>query len=181
MKLLYADAWMIEALKAANKTPAALLDLPVLLNTLSQEDVAFYLDMNKNLAAFLPIELVSSFTAPPFTLKQWVSGKQAREVEDLLEARRLTKAKVIPEDAKNAQKMLTVDILDDETLLVHYIDRSGDVPFDARSKAAWISSFAERALRQMAALIPFESIAPLPLLRWYLQARSVILRPNTVV
>ena len=181
MKLLYADSWMIEALKAANKTPAALLDLPTLLNTLSNADVAFYLALNKNLDGFLPKELVGSFSAVAFTLKGWLSDKQVREVEDLLEVRRMTNAKQVPDDAHNTEKMLTVDILDDETLLVHYIDRQGPNPTDSQSKAAWISQFSERVIRQMGALRRFEEIVVLPVMRWYLEARQVILRPNSVV
>ena len=181
MKLLYADTWMIEALKAANKTPEALLNLPVLLSTLSLEDVAFYLAVNKNLEEFLPKQLVDSFKQPSFKLQGWISDKQVREVESLLEARRLTNAKKVPDDAKKDDKVLTIDILNADTLLVHYIDRQGPAPTTVQGKAQWISDFAERTIRQLFALVRFEDIAPLPIMRWYLEARALVLRPNSVV
>jgi hypothetical protein len=181
MKLLYADTWMIEALKAANKTPVALLDIPTLLNTLSEEDVAFYLGVNKNLAEFLPKPLVSSFKPVEFKLQGWISEKQVKKVEDLLEARRLSSAKLMPEEANDADKMLTIDILNDEVLLVHYIDRK-DVSMQTNlDKALWVSEFAERVIRQMSAFVTFDKLAALPIFRWYLQARRVVLEPNTVV
>lgn len=181
MKLLYADTWMIEALKAANKTPEALLDLPTLLNTVSEEDVAFYLGVNKNLGEFLPMPLVSSFKPVEFKLRGWLSEKQVTKVEDLIEARRLSNAKQVPVDAKDANKVLTIDILNDEVLLVHFIDRQGQALQTARDKAIWVSEFAERVIRQMSAFVKFENIAVLPVFRWYLQARRVVLEPNTVV
>jgi hypothetical protein len=181
MKLLYADTWMIEALKAANKTTAVLLDLPALVSTLSLQDVAFYLDVNKNLAAFLPKALVSSFQSPEFKLQGWLSEKQVKQVEDLLEARRLTNKKVTPDEAHDASKVLTIDILDDDTLLVHYIDRTTETFSSERDKAMWESKFGERVLRQMSAFMKFEAIAVLPIMRWYLKAREVVLTPNTVV
>lgn len=181
MKLLYADTWMIDALKAANKTPAALLDLPSLLSTLSTEDVAFYLEVNKNLGSFLPKPLVDSFKTAEFKLQGWISEAQLQKVNDVLEARRLTNAKHAPADAKDEDKVLTVDILNEDTLLAHYIDR-GDRPMDGDlDKAHWVSDFCERVLRQMATLVRFEAIAPRPIMRWYLEARQVILRPNSVV
>lgn len=181
MKLLYADTWMIEALKAANKTTAVLLDLPALLSTLSLQDVAFYLEVNKNLAGFLPKALVSSFQSPEFKLQGWISDAQVKQVTDLLEARLLTKASKEPDDAKDANKVLTIDIVNDDTLLVHYVDRQSPPRQSERDKALWISAFAERTLRQMSAFMAFETIAILPIMRWYLNAREVVLTPNTVV
>lgn len=181
MKLLYADTWMIEALKAANKTTAVLLDLPALVSTLSLQDVAFYLEVNKNLEAFLPKALVSSFSQPEFKLQGWLSEAQVKQVNDLLEARHLTKAKKEPDDAKDPNKVLTIDILNDDTLLVHYIEREGTSFSSARDKAMWVSEFAERAMRQMSAFMTFDAIAIRPIMHWYLQARQVVLTPNTVV
>lgn len=181
MKLLYADTWMIEALKAANKTTAVLLDLPALLSTLSLQDVAFYLEVNKNLAGFLPKALVGSFRNAEFKLHGWLSDQQVQQVNDLLEARHLTKASKTPEEAKDPNKVLTIDIVDDDTLLVHYIDRQSQQHSSERDKALWISAFAERTMRQMSAFMSFDAIAILPVMHWYLKAREVVLTPNTVV
>lgn len=181
MKLLYADTWMIEALKAANKTPAVLLDLPTLVSTLSLQDVAFYLEVNKNLAGFLPKALVNSFQSPEFKLQGWLSEHQVQQVQDLLDARLLTKASKKPEDAKDPNKVLTIDIISDDTLLVHYIDRQSQQHSSERDKALWISAFAERTMRQMSAFMNFDAIAVLPIMHWYLKAREVVLTPNTVV
>lgn len=177
MKILYADGWMVDALAAAGLANTTLLDLPALLNTLSADDVAFYVDVNKNLEAFLPKELVKSFEPTVFNLQGAENDRKLRAVVDAQVGAAVRKRAAIPADAKDEDKVLTCDLLGADTLLFRHISKTKEV-----TPVQQQSHLAERVLRQLAALgTRFEQLAVLPVMRWYLDARTILLTPNRIV
>lgn len=170
MKILYADAWMVDALTAAGLPRTALLDIPALLNTLSVDDVAFYIDTNRNLNGFLPKEVVSSFQPATFIQLNSTDDRQMRRVHDALQGRAIKKSTAVPADAKNTGKMLTCDLLDADTILFRYIDSVGDT-----SPLHRVLHLSERIIRQLYTMLSFEHLSVLPVVRMYLENRQTLL------
>lgn len=175
MKILYADAWMVDALAAAGLPRTTLLDIPALLNTLSADDVAFYLDVNRNLASFMPPPIVGSFTAPNLKLAGPDEHRGLKRVHDALQGRAIKKSSAIPVDAKDQTKALTCDLLDADTILFRYIPSANA---DA-SAVVRLCRLAERVIRQLYTMLPFEQLSVLPVMRMYLEARQNLLTPTT--
>lgn len=176
MKILYADGWMIDALTAAGLPRSTLLDIPALLNTLSADDVAFYLDVNRNLTGFIPAAIVNSFTAPVFIRPTDASDQRLKRVQDALLGRAIKQSKAVPADAKGTDKILTCDLLNADTILFRYIP----APTASTSALVRVNRFTERVIRQLYTMLTFEQLSVLPLVRMYLEDRQTLLTPNTV-
>lgn len=176
MKMVYAQSWMIDALKAAHLPPTALLDLPVLLDTLSTPDVAFYLAMNRDLKAFIPEAIVDSFTPIHFDLAL-LSHAKTQKLADQLTKLQFGRKEVISPEARDETKRLTCDLLDPDTIVFrHIVTSSKDVPAEVNH-----ISLAERLLRQMYTTLSFEKVVVLPVFNLWLSLRRKMLAPNKVV
>lgn len=180
MKLLYADNWLIDAVVAANLPKEKLLDLPVLLDTVSSSDVAFYLELNSNLEGFLPAALVRSFSPVEFKIKGWVSEKKVQEIADIQEASRLKGPPATPVDTKNRDLVITTDILNADTLLAHYVEHPEATINSSLQKAKMDSEFTNRVIRQMLTDLTFDAVATLPIMGWYLRSRQEVLNPIVI-
>jgi len=176
MKMVYAESWMIDALKAAHLPPTALLDLPVLLDTLSPKDVAFYLAMNRSLTEFLPKDLVASFSPIDVRLELLGDHPKAQRVADALRHRQYAKG-AVPPRANDSDYKLTCDLLDPDTLVFQHILKSDP----SLSANYYASTLLERVLRQMYTTLSFEKLVVLPVFRWWMELRQQALIPNKVV
>jgi hypothetical protein len=176
MKMVYAESWMIDALKAAHLPPTALLDIPVLLDTLSPVDVAFYLAMNRSLTEFLPKDLVMSFSPLDVRLEQLGEHTKKQKLVDALHRREFAKG-AVPKLASDSDYKLTCDLLDADTLVFQHIRKSDP----SLSAMYYDLTFVERVLRQMYTAISFEKLVVLPITRWWMEMRAKALVPNKVV
>lgn len=172
MKMVYASRWMLDALASAGQPRTVLLDLPALLNTLSAEDVAFYVAANNNLASFLPKEIFESFHRVNFDL----SDPKLAKVRDALQRIEVSGKAAIPAEADDARQMLTSDLFDADAIVFQHILKE-----TAQEGAFRVAHIAERVLRQMATVLRYEQYIVLPIARWYMEARQQILTPNRIV
>ncbi len=177
MKILYADAWMVQALASAGVAATTLLDLPQLLDTLSVEDVAFYVRVNKNLPAFIPAPIVNSFTPVVFDLSDIHSQPGTRRIKDVVQALDITGKPAVPADASDPSKILTCDLLGADTIVFKHISKAGAVI----NELEHTQHFLDRIIRQMSVIEPFERVAIQPVMRYYLETRAEQLKPNRVV
>lgn len=172
MKIVYAPRWMLHALAAASQPKEALLNLPVLVNTLSVEDVAIYLATNKKLSEFLPEALVGSCSGPEFDFTK----APELALNDALFNVKLN-GKDIPAESKDKGLRLTCDLIGPDTILVHYIDdNEPNVDADQKTYALY-----ERFLRQLYTVLTFPQLAVLPVMGAYLSLRRTMLTPNRIV
>ena len=176
MKMVYAESWMLEALKAAHLPPTALLDLPVLLDTLSPVDVAKYLAMNRSLTEFLPKALVASFSPLELHLEHLGEHTKKQKLADALRRHEFAKG-AVPQRANDSDYKLTCDLLDPDTLVFQHILKSDP----SLNEAYYEMTLAERVLRQMYTTLSFEKLAVLPIMRGWLELRQKALAPNKVV
>jgi hypothetical protein len=177
MKILYADAWMIDALAAARLPTTTLLNISALLDTLSADDVAFYIDLNKNLSAFIPKAIVESFTPAALDLSGASLDKRLRRVHDALQARSVTNTSAVPKAAADDHLVLTCDVLDADTILFRHIPK----PDESENNVARMGRLTERLIRQLYLSLSFERLIVLPVVKMYLDWRHVALRPNVIV
>lgn len=177
MKMVYAEQWMIEALKAAHLPPTALFDLPVLLDTLSPGDVAFYLASNRSLTSFLPKDLVGSFSPLDIRLELLGEHTKKQALASALHRLEFGQKKAIPPHSQDPNYKLTCDLLDPDTIRFTHLRK--DEPI--LSETYYDTSLTERVIRQLYTALSFERLMVLPIMRHWLDLRKTALIPNKVV
>lgn len=179
MKILYVPDFMRAALKAAGAEDSVLYSIEKLANTVSPEDVAFYLYVNLDLKTVMPEDIAISLpNALTGQNDPFATGSDCKRVKEAL--------RILNEYCLNgsAPKLnlstmeLTCDLMDENTI------RFTHIPIDA-SAASSDSELGKRGLydrviQQLYAFIPFEKLAQMPLFAGYLKASQAVLSGNAL-
>lgn len=146
------------------------LKLDSLANTLSLEDVAFYMACNLKPELTVPQAVCNSFEFINFKSK--LSTIDDVEQRQALETYLLKfQDKEVTEILKNEKtKMLTCDILDGDVILFSYID----APENA-SQSPDVVDFYDRLLNQVTASHQFHEVAKLSIMGAYLKAQQDVI------
>lgn len=179
MKILYVSDWMLDAVKASQRPLDTLCNIPALLDTLSADDVAFYLTANQHLSSFIPEAVVRSFTKPDFNFdpRQAKDNPAVKKVVDALERRAFQKGKFVPEEANDPTKVLTCELMNDDTILVYFIPKQAIEGEEDQDRQG---VFIERLMRQVYTQVRFETMTQLPFFGQYLSDRSELFSRSIV-
>jgi hypothetical protein len=187
MRMVLIPTWVEEALKAANKPLVTCLDVCELSNTLSKEDVVFYMDLNERLreSLFKPLaDTFREYSLYPFTPGQ-LGGNGIPEpgpVKDFQEycSRKLIELRLANPKISPYQLVSNsgYEIPPDEQFSVRYTfdvvylkdDVVGVRPMVRHSDEADINEDIrayDELMKLLCTFIPFEKIAGLPAFNHY--------------
>lgn len=168
MKAFYIPPALMSVLSRDAVSVAALSDLQMLLSTLSDHDVAFYLLLQKQPARVLPLDVTESFTW--LNIQETVEALRLKLNDDEAAIERLSGVnRYLTEWSMadgapapfDANCVPTCDLWDEETVVFSHrvVEENADTT---------LQSFYDRLLQQLYILMPFETLASLPVFSGYL-------------
>lgn len=168
MKIIFVPAWVEQALESDERGIRAVLDQDVLKATLSREDVAFYVQLNRNMQRWLPAEIPHSFehgTNEVLNLDESFMG----EVSDLYLMRRDLDGDAnldtrelfgpLSSPMKASELKFTVRVLNYDTIAI--------VP--QKDKGDSIMGMVDYLLLLLTQRMKFQHVARTPLFRYYVR------------
>lgn len=170
MQAIFIPNALYMAFRNEGRTTQDFVNLDSLANTLSPEDVAFYMAANRFAEACVPEPVAQSFEFINFTqqFNQIENAETRTAIEIKLNGMSVKDIGALLTDDKT--KMLTSDILDGNVILFTYIDCP---PGSAQLPGPL--DFYDRLVNQVTALTSFQHAVKLPIMAAYMQAQQDVI------
>lgn len=177
MKAFYIPPALRGILTPARATVAMLQDVSVLLSTLSEEDVAFYLRLQISPAVAMPVEIADSFEWLRVTDALATPRARSSDQETFLlhldgverYMREWDAAESLP-SLGTAEMVLTCDLWDEETVVFTHVPAPKEaLENETTSLTDLNDQIYDRLIQQLYGFMPFEQLSSMALFNGYLR------------